>query len=108
MEVKHVNVGSSNPMFGRKGPLSAHWRGGTRTVKGHVLILKPEHPRVTSQGYVPRAILVWEEYYGAPFPVGKEPHHDNEIPDDDRPENIIPLTHSEHTGEHNRRRRKPL
>ena len=80
------------------GPLSAHWRGGTRIVNGHVLIKMAGHPRAQPHNsYVPRAILVWEEANGQPFPEGKEPHHDNGIPDDDRPENIIPLTHSEHS-----------
>lgn len=46
--------------------------------------------------YVLRAIVNWEKANGVPFPEGKEPHHKNEIKTDDRPENIQPVTRSEH------------
>ena len=91
----------------RSGKNNSNWMGGEiLTVQGHIKIRMPSHPRASKQGYVMRAILVWEETNGKPFPTGKEPHHDNEIPDDDRPENIIPLTHGEHTREHDLRRWK--
>jgi hypothetical protein len=44
-----------------------------------------------------RAILNWEEANGFSFPEDKMPHHKNLVRDDDRPENIEPKTHSEHT-----------
>ena len=83
------------------GEASSKWKGGEhKNSDGYVIIYHPNHPRAHSDGYVKRSILVWEEANQKPFPVGKEPHHDNEIRDDDRPENIIPLTHSEHTRHH--------
>ena len=90
---------------GSKGELSANWKGGvSKNKSGHILVRQPNHSRANTQGYVHRAILVWEQFYGLPFPKGKIAHHDNEIKDDDRPENIIPLTRSEHVREHNLRR----
>jgi len=81
-----------------------NWKGGIRKDQGgHIRVYQPEHSRADGNGYVSRSILVWEEFYGMPFPVDKEPHHDNEIKDDDRPENIIPLTHSGHTKLHRAR-----
>ena len=80
--------------------------GQRKDSTGHVLIYQPEHPRTRHNGYVMRAILVWEKFHNTSFPEDKEPHHDNGVPDDDRPGNIIPLTHSEHAKISNQRRRK--
>ena len=51
-----------------------------------------------------RAIVVWEEANGVPFPKGKFPHHDNEITTDDRADNIRPMTRPEHSRLHGKRR----
>lgn len=84
-------------VLGLMGSASSHWEGGIHISRGRVYIYQPNHPRAHIKGcYVSRAILNWEAANHQPFPEGKEPHHDNEIKDDDRPENIIPLTHSEH------------
>ena len=71
-------------------------RKSIREFKGYIHIYQPNHPNAHRGGYVDRAVLNWEEAHGPPFPQGKEPHHRNLIRDDDRPENILPLTRSEH------------
>jgi len=76
------------------------WKGGESFDGTYVNIKKPGHPFAGSDGYVRRSILVWEKANGRPFPEGKEPHHLNGIKTDDRPENIQPLTHAEHTSLH--------
>ena len=91
-----------NPMFGRKGSLAPHWKGGARKMSsGRIQVLQPNHPRATKKRYVSRAVLGWEQANNQPFPEGKEPHHINGIRDDDRPENILPITPSEHSKLHN-------
>ena len=98
----------NSPNFGsrNKGEQNPQWKGGIqRTITDHINIKMPEHPRAGRRdGYVPRSILVWEQANQQSFPEDKVPHHDNEIPDDDRPENIVPLAHGEHTRLHNLRR----
>ena len=102
------NKGTHSPSYGKKGSNALNWRGGERTnSEGHVLLYRPEHPRAYQNGYVKRAIIVWEEANDQPFPEGKDAHHDSGVPDDDRPENIVPLTHGEHTTITNMNREYP-
>ena len=85
-----------------------NWKGGEKyDSQGYVQVKRPNHPRAGSDGRVPRSILVWEEFYGMQFPEGKIPHHDSEIKDDDRPENIIPKTPAEHNRAHHLGRKFP-
>lgn len=49
------------------------------------------------RGYVHLAIIEWETAHENQFPEGMEPHHLNGVKTDDRPENILPVTHAEHT-----------
>jgi hypothetical protein len=69
--------------------------------KGHVLVFRPNHPHASKWGYVPRARIICEESLGRILPKGNIFHHINGIPDDDRPDNIIPFQISrEHTKYH--------
>lgn len=79
-----------------------HWKGGSFFDGKYMNLRLPTHPRAGSDGYVRRSIVNWEKANGLPFPEGKEPHHRNENKMDDRPENIEPLTHEEHTSLHRR------
>jgi hypothetical protein len=81
-----------------------HWKGGTIVSGGYAYVKRSGHPLANSRGYVMRAVLVWEEASGQPFPEGMFPHHDNEIALDDRPENIMPVTRVEHSRIHMKRR----
>jgi hypothetical protein len=71
-----------------------------KTRDGYVLVRQPGHPRAGGNGYVKRSILVWEEAHGRPVPEGVATHHVNGIRDDDRPENLLVLTPSEHSKLH--------
>jgi hypothetical protein len=82
------NVPSRHP--GR--PILAERRAG-----GRVYIWKPEHPRAHKDGYVHRSILVWEQTHGRPLPDGWDVHHVNGIKDDDRPKNLLALSHGKHS-----------
>lgn len=94
----HSRLGANNPS----------WRGGVRLDMGYVDVKLPDHLRADTRGYVRRSILAWEKANNRPFPEDKEPHHKNEIKTDDRPENIQPLTHSEHTKLHHLLRRNKM
>jgi hypothetical protein len=72
---------------------------------GRVMVYMPKHPRAHN-GNVYRALLVWEEFHGHPLPKGVDIHHVNGIPDDDRPENLMAMTHGEHTRLHDLERHR--
>lgn len=88
-----------------KGKNNPKWKGGITKVRGYVFILKPEHPAAIGIGYVKRARLVAEKKLGRYLYPGEITHHENEIKDDDRPENIGVMTRGEHTSLHNERQR---
>ena len=71
--------------------------GRHRTKKGYIVILKPEHPRADTNGFVFEHIIVWEEMHGCPVGDGFCVHHINGKKDDNRPENLVRMTHGEHT-----------
>jgi len=89
-----------------KGEKNHRWNGGKTIHNGYVLILKPEHPRANSLGYVKRARLVMEQHLGRYLKPGEVPHHKNEIKHDDRIENLgLFANHSKHMIFHNHIRR---
>lgn len=75
-------------------------------MRGHILWsgywwdLRPGHPRANKRGYVMSAVLAWETSHGKPFPEDKMPHYHNDVKTDDRPENIMAVTRSEHSQIH--------
>lgn len=71
---------------------------------GYVLIYSPGHPRATNKVYVKRAILVMEKYLGRNLTHAENVHHINGQKDDDRIENLIILTNSEHGKIHGKER----
>ena len=81
----------------------SRWHGGLLHRRGRVYVKCVGHPRAHQNDYVPRSIINWEIANGQPFPAGKEPHHANLVKDDDRPENIIPMTKSEHMRLHRKK-----
>lgn len=85
---------------------NSHWNGGSYVDgDGYVQVMRKGHVRADHQGYVNRSILVWEEANGMSFPEDKVPHHKNLIRNDDRPENIEPLTDVDHAELHAELRR---
>jgi len=63
---------------------------------GYIYILKHEHPNANPKGYIKRARLVLEEKLGRYLLPSEHSHHINGIKDDDRPENLMALSNSEH------------
>lgn len=67
---------------------------------GYVYLSRPDHPDATSSGYVLEHRLVMEQKLGRRLLAHEEPHHKNEVRDDNRPENLELKTKSQHMREH--------
>lgn len=87
------------------GDKNPRWKGGQfKDKQGYIMMRCPNHPYFSRyKGYVNRARLVLEAKLGRYLLPGCEPHHLNEIKDDDRPENLIELTGEEHQRIHNKK-----
>lgn len=85
----------------RRGENGANWKGGKRkTRRGYIQVLRPDHPRADSSGYVMEHIIVWEESTGVPVPLNCCIHHLNEKKDDNRIENLCMMETGAHTRFH--------
>jgi len=101
----------------RKGPVFYKKRGQAyadavrlerlRTTKGYVLRYAPDHPYATKSGHVMEHRLVMEQVLGRYLRPTEVVHHINGIKDDNRPENLMVMDHSEHSRLHNRGRVLP-
>jgi hypothetical protein len=84
------------------GPKATADEAPARHAKGHyVYLARPGHPRADRHGRVQRSLVAWETENG-PFPEGMIPHHKNFVKDDDRPENVRPMTPRAHRQLHGR------
>jgi len=85
----------------RKGEKAPNWRGGCRKLNtGYIYIYKPDHPNATKAGYVMEHILVAEKKLGRYLKPNEVVHHINHDKSDNRPENLMVLTRSQHVHNH--------
>src|SRR3989304_3100940 len=106
---QHLTQRQVSERLGVSQPTVGHWLihyqiprrcqdgDGEMRYRGRVYVYQPDHPRTHGNYYVRRAILVWEQSHGRPFPRGHVGHHLNLVKDDGRPENILPMTNSQHS-----------
>ncbi len=90
-----------------KGSKRWNWKGGKAIHSdGYVLLLMPEYPFPTRNGYVLRSRLVMEKKIGRYIKPKEIVHHINGIVDDDRPENLQLFPNlGTHTKFHNEKRK---
>ena len=107
--------GEGNHQYGLKEDLNKSFKNWKKISHyGYILVHKKEHPFCTKDGFVFEHRLVVEENcdkFESKYFIeidGKkylrkeyEVHHKNEIKTDNRPENLMILTHSEHKKLHN-------
>jgi hypothetical protein len=108
-------TGERNHRFGRLGESSASWKGGLqRGPGGYVLEYRPEHPYARKR-YVMQHRLIAEAHLRETDPSSEflvevdgeryispkaDVHHDNEVKDDNRLENLVVMWRGDHTRYH--------
>jgi len=86
---RYVN-GHTLRNYHQTGDESPTWKGGARKDKdGYILLLKKDHHRADSHGYVREHIYVAEQALGRTLPNGYVIHHRNGIKSDNSLHNLI-------------------
>jgi len=88
-----------------KGKTNPHWNGGrSKDMAGYVRVYVPDHPRRDNNNYVLEHRLVMEQHVGRVLVRSEVVHHINGIKDDNRLENLVLMTHSQHSTDHGKER----
>ena len=69
---------------------------------GYVAVYSPYHAKANKSGYVMEHILIVEENIGRHLNENEVVHHKNKIRNDNRIENLMVMTKTEHTRLHNK------
>ena len=65
--------------------------------KGRFRVRMPNHPRAYSGGYILRSIVAYEAYHNVMVPKGMNIHHIDENRTNDSKENLVLMTHKQHS-----------
>lgn len=82
------------------------WKGGRiQEADGYVMVHRPDHPRANNKGYVFEHRLVMEAHLGRILDPKEVVHHENEVRNDNRLENLkLYPSNAEHKREDRARR----
>src|SRR5215831_433071 len=97
----HNSRGQNNPNYGRRGENSQGWKGGRMRQNGYWYILRPNHPKSNSQGYILEHRFIYEEYYHCRLLPWTIIHHHDGNKYNNHISNLIPTTmqgHRKHEG----------
>jgi len=91
-----------------RGVLHYDYKGGKYiNDSGYVMVLRPNHPRASSNGYVREHILVMEAFLGRPLKPKEVVHHINRNRQDNRIENLERFdSHTDHMTRHRKQAAK--
>ena len=94
---KTKEISFLNRSIASKGERNHNWNGGIKmSKKGYRFILKPEHERADSNGYVLEHIVVWEQHHNTKIPDGYIIHHINKNKCDNNIDNLMLMSAGEH------------
>jgi hypothetical protein len=80
----------------KKNPEDRRWYND-----GYVYCYNPTHLKAIGKGYVGEHILILEKKIGRLLTADECAHHINGIRNDNKPENLMVMTHEEHNKHHN-------
>ena len=98
--VKYSIMQRHENSFYSKGEKSCRWKGGRRSREGYISVYCPDHPYAAADNSVYEHRLVVEKEIGRYLTKDEFVHHINGIKDDNRIENLVILTNSEHARLH--------
>lgn len=104
MGFKRESIGKNiNGTFKQKHGLFSldNFNDGYIDSKGRFRVWCPDHPRAYNEGYILRAIVAYEAYYGVKVTPDMDIHHKNGNKLDDSKNNLEMMSHGEHTMLHN-------
>lgn len=94
---KQLNTGRTHFL---KGVRPSHYKGYQYTEKGYIIVHKPDWLTSNKRGYIREHRYVMEQYLGRSLEKHEDVHHLNHIRTDNRLENLVVLSHSEHSRLH--------
>jgi hypothetical protein len=86
--------------FKQGGEHTRGWKGGRRAMQnGYIVLHRPDHPNVMSDGYVLEHVVVMSAFLERPLQKGETVHHRNGRRDDNRIENLELWTKAQPAGQ---------